>query len=121
MCELAKHCCASFPISNKRVSILFALVHNDIWDLSTIYNILGSRWFVSFIDDCTIASWIYFLKQKSDVSTIFPNFHKMVKTQLGVGIKKFRSNNAKDFFNQVLYPYFKKEGIIYESSYTSTK
>ena len=60
------------------------------------------------------------LKQKSNVSTIFSNFHKMVKTQFGVGIKKFRSNNAKDYFNQVLAPYFQKEGIIHESFCIST-
>ena len=33
VCELAKHRCATFPISNKRVSIPFVLVHNDIWIL----------------------------------------------------------------------------------------
>ena len=53
VCELAKHHHVSFPISNKRVSIPFALVHSDIWGPSTIPNILGSRRFVSFIDHCT--------------------------------------------------------------------
>ena len=54
------------------------------------------------------------------MSTVFPNFYKMVKTQFRVGIKKFRSDNAKDYFNQVLSPHFKKEGIIYKSSCIST-
>ena len=53
VCELAKHHRASFPISNKRVSSPFVLVHGDIWDPSTSPNILGSRWFVSFINDGT--------------------------------------------------------------------
>ena len=44
----------------------------------------------------------------------------MVKAHFGVGIKKFRSDNAKDYFNQVLSPYFKKEGIIHKSSCAST-
>ena len=30
VCELAKHRRVSFPISNKRVSIPFVLVHSDI-------------------------------------------------------------------------------------------
>ena len=44
----------------------------------------------------------------------------MVKTQFGVGIKKCGSNKVKDYFNQVLSPYFQKEGIIHESSCIST-
>ena len=40
----------------------------------------------------------------------------MVKNQFGVNIKRFRSNNARDYFNQVLTPYFQKEGIVHESS-----
>ena len=44
----------------------------------------------------------------------------MVKTQFGVGIKNFKSDNAKDYFNQVLSPYFKKGVIIYEFFCIST-
>ena len=64
ICELAKHLRASFIISNKRVSIPFALVHSDIWGPSTFLNISNSRWFVSFIDDCAQVSWIFLFKQK---------------------------------------------------------
>ena len=120
VCVLAKHRRASFSISNKKVSIPFALVHSDIWGLATISNISGSRWFISFMYDCTRITWVFLLKQTLDVSTLFPYFHKMVKTQFGVGIKKFRSDNANDYFNQVLSSYFQKEDIIHESSYVST-
>ena len=39
-----------------------------------------------------------------------------MKTQFDVRIKKFRFDNAKDYFNQILSPYFQKHGIIHESS-----
>ena len=39
------------------------------------------------------------MKNKSDVSHTVPNFFNMVKTQFGVRIKRFRSDNAQDFFN----------------------
>src|SRR5262249_16875264 len=89
---------------------------SDIWGPAHVSNISGSRWFVSFIDDCTRVTWIYLLKQKSDVSLIFPNFYNMMKTQFGVDIKKFRSDNAKDFFNHSLTTFFQTKGIIHESS-----
>jgi hypothetical protein len=60
------------------------------------------------------------LKHKSDVSTVLPNFCSMVKNQFGVNIKRFRSDYARDYFNQVLTPYFQKEGIVHESSCVNT-
>lgn len=85
------------------------MIHSDIWGPSTVPNISGSRRFVSFIDDCTRVSWIFLLKNKSDVNHVFPHFHAMVQNQFGTKIKKFRSDNARDYFNQVLSPFFQKE------------
>ena len=41
-CELEKHTRVSFPISNKRSSHPFHLIHSDIWGLSTIPNVSGA-------------------------------------------------------------------------------
>ena len=116
VCEYAKHTRVYFPISNKRSSSPFYLIHNDIWGPSPVPNVSGSRWFGSLIDDCTRVTWIFLLKQKSDVSSVLSNFHAMVQNQFGTKIKRFRFDNAKDYFNQVLSPFFQKEGIIHESS-----
>ena len=60
------------------------------------------------------------LKNKFDVSHIFPVFCTMVQNQFGTKIKKIRSNNARDCFNQILSQWFQKEGIIHESSCITT-
>ena len=86
-CEFAKHKRTSFLKSNTKTLNPFSLIHNDIWGPTTVPNISGAKWFVSFIDDCTRVSWVYLLKNKSDVSTIFPNFYNMIKTQFDVRIK----------------------------------
>lgn len=44
----------------------------------------------------------------------------MVQSQFGVQIKTFRSDNAREYFNQVLSPYFQKQGIIHNSSCVDT-
>lgn len=49
--DLAKHKSTSFQISNKRSTLPFSLIHSDIWGRSTIPNISGAHWFVSFIDE----------------------------------------------------------------------
>lgn len=58
VCELAKHTCVSFSISNKRSSQSFHLVHSDTWGPTTIPNTFGARRFVSLIDDCTWVAWL---------------------------------------------------------------
>lgn len=58
ICELTKRTRVSFPISNKRRSRPFNLIHNDIWGPSTLRNIFGACWFVSLIDDCTRVTWL---------------------------------------------------------------
>ena len=40
--------------------------------------------------------------------------------QFEVEIKRFWSNNVRDYFNKFLSPFFQKKGIIHESSYVST-
>ena len=82
----------------KRSPPPFTLIHSDIWDQSPIPNIIGARWFVSFIDDCIRTTWIYLLKNKSDVTSVVPIFYNLIKTQFSVVIKRVKSKNAKDYF-----------------------
>jgi len=116
VCEFAKHITMSFPLSNKKSDSPLSLIHSDIWGPSNVPNISGGRWFVIFVDDCTRVVWLYLLKTKSEVTQIFPSFYNMIQNQFGVGIKRCRSDNAKDFFNQSLSLFFQKKCIIYESS-----
>lgn len=44
----------------------------------------------------------------------------MIKNQFGVSIKGIRTDNARDYFNKILSPYFEKEGIIHQSSCVNT-
>ena len=72
--EFAKYMRSSFPISNTKTFVHFSLIHNDIWGPSTVPNVSGAKWFVSFIDDYTCVTWIYLMKNKYDVIMIFPDF-----------------------------------------------
>ena len=87
ICEFAKHKCVSFSPSNNKSLFPFHLMHSDVWGPSRVTNLSGARWFVTFIDDCTRVTWVFLMKQKSDVAHIFPTFHNMIKTQFGVRIK----------------------------------
>jgi len=100
--ELAKHKRSVFPLINKRSLVPFEFIHSDIWDPAPIRSLSGVRWFVTFIDDCTRVTWLFLLKSKSEVSIVLPTFLSMIKTQFSVQIKRFCSNNARDYFNHTL-------------------
>jgi len=120
ICEFTKHHRVSFPISDSRYVSPFTIIHSDIWGPYNIPNISKAKGFVTFIDDCTRMTWVYLLKRKSDVSHILPNFTNMIRNQFGVSIKGFRTDNGRDYFNQILSPYFEKEWIIHQSFCVNT-
>jgi hypothetical protein len=82
-----------FLLVSIKVMHLFVLVHTDLWGLSRVVSLFGYRWFVSFIDDFFRTTWIYLLKDKSDVFSMFHMFYKMVQTQFNATIKIVRSDN----------------------------
>ena len=119
-CIMAKHHWVSYPISSKFSSQPFNLIHSDIWGPSKIANHYGAKWFISFIDDCTHMCWVFLLKDKTAIGSVLPSFCKMIYTQFGTPIKKFRTDNARDYFNNHLHQSFQQEGIIHESSCIDT-
>ena len=42
------------------------LIHSEVSGPMPMTSINGSRYFLTFIDDCSRYCWIYFLKQKSE-------------------------------------------------------
>jgi hypothetical protein len=47
------------------------LVHTDAWGPTQVSSLGGSRYYVSFIDDATRKTWVYCIRQKSDVFDTF--------------------------------------------------
>lgn len=104
----------------KRLYVLFSLLHSDVWGRSNVTNVSKFCWFIVFIDDCTRASWVYVLKQKSDVSSVIQTFFYMIKNQFGVQPKWFRSDNTQDYFHQTLISFFQKR-VIFLCGNSTTK
>jgi len=56
VCQFAEHHQTTFIPNSNKSSKTFDLIHLDVWGLSSIPNISGEKWFVSFIDDCTVVT-----------------------------------------------------------------
>ena len=61
------------------------------------------------MDDYSRFTWVYLLKSKSDVNSIFPALCTLIHTQFGPNIKSVRSNNAPEL---AFSDYFCKKGIL---------
>ena len=56
------------------------------------------------------------MKTKSKVSQNILYFSNFVQQQFDTKVKGFRTDNARDFDNNVLKSFFSSEGIIHETS-----
>ena len=86
----------------------FDLIHIDIWGAFHISTIAGHKFFLTIADDCTRATWIYLLRAKSDVLTIFLDFYNFVFNQYNTTIKSVRSDNASEL---AFIDFFHSKGI----------
>ena len=69
-CHLAKQRRLSFPSHNNLSHSIFDLVYIDIWGPFHVPTSFGHRIFSHQVDDCSYATWVYLLRQKSDVLTV---------------------------------------------------
>lgn len=54
----------------------------------------GYKYFVTYIDDYSRTTWLYLLKSKSEVFTMFKEFSNIVSNQFNSKIKTLRSDNG---------------------------
>ncbi|KAL6325478.1 hypothetical protein AAG906_023323 [Vitis piasezkii] len=98
-CILAKSHRVSYPLSFNKSQMPFELIHSDVWGPSPKSTISGVRWFVIFVDDCTRMTWLYLMKNKDEVFSVFCSFHEMVKTQYSATIRILRSDNGGEYMH----------------------
>lgn len=120
VCQLSKHTRSSYPLQSYKSSHPFHMIHSDIWGPSRVNNIFGSRWFVTFIDDHTRLTWLFLMKEKSDIGRIFQTFHLMIQTQFSTKIQVFKTDNGREYFHSQLGSYLNSHGIIHISSCVET-
>ena len=81
ICPMAKLKQLPFPFNNKICACAFDLVHMDVWGPYSIPTLDGYKYFLTIVDDATQATWLFLMKSKSDVRTLFQSFNAMVVTQ----------------------------------------
>lgn len=73
---------------------LFDLVHSDVWQ-SPVLSVSGFKYYVLFTDDYARYTWIYPVRRKSEVLTLFRTFLAFIKITLVVLYNLFKVTRAK--------------------------
>lgn len=96
-CIAAKSHRVPYLVSHTKREKPFFLIHSDVWGPSNVITPYGNKWFIIFVDDCTRMTWLYLLKRKDEVFTVFKSFHVMIQTQYSTKIQTLRTDNGGEY------------------------
>jgi hypothetical protein len=100
-CILSKHPEEKFEKGKaRRASSSLDLVHNDLMGSFPHPSINKERYVITFVDDYSRYTWVYFLRQKSEVFEHLKEFKALVETQSGKKIKILCTDNGGDYINK---------------------
>ena len=78
-CIYGKQNQVSFPNKDTRAKGILELFHSDVFGPMSIPSLRGSRYYVSFINEFSRITCIYFLKKKLEVFERFLEFKALVE------------------------------------------
>lgn len=71
----------------------------------------GSSYYVTFIDDFSRYTWLYFLKHKDEVLPVFKNFKRLVEKEFAAYIACLRSDNGGEYVSTSFDDFLAYHGI----------
>lgn len=77
-CQRAKSHQLPYSKSNNTAYAPLEMIHSDVWGPAPI-SVGRHEYYVSFIDDYSRYTWIYLLRNRSDVFQVFLNFQNLVE------------------------------------------
>jgi Integrase core domain/GAG-pre-integrase domain len=115
-CEFGKLTKSSYVSSGHRSSCGFDLIHSDIWGPCSTNSMNGYRYSVTFIDCFPRVTWVYLMKNKSEVFDCFKDFHRSIQTQYGAVVKVLRSDSGTMYTNRIFREYLSAQGIHHQTT-----
>ena len=106
-----------FPTDGgKRSPQVLGLVHSNVCGKLNEKSLGGGQYFLTFIDDKTRYTWVYILKNKSEVFEKFLEWRAEVENVSGKRLKVLRTDNGGEYTSREFEAYLKKAGIRHEKT-----
>jgi len=116
-CTLGKMVAKPFePVGEVRATRRLQTVHSDVCGPITPQSTGGSKYFVTFTDEYSRATSVYFMTQKSQVIDKFREFEATVVGETGQRIGTLRTDNGTEYVNQDFTRYLQSRQINHETS-----
>ncbi|RVW66666.1 Retrovirus-related Pol polyprotein from transposon TNT 1-94 [Vitis vinifera] len=111
-CKLGKSKVLPFPHSASRASQCFDIIHSDVWGIAPIVPHAHYKYFVTFINDFSHFTWVYFLRAKAEVFSVFNRLLALIKTQFSASIKVLRYDSGGEYMSNEFQDFLQSKGII---------
>ena len=98
-------------MSTWRASQILQLVHADICGPITPISNSKKRYLISFIDDFSGKTWVYFLVEKSEAFITFKSYKNRVEKETGSSIRGLRTDRGGEFISQEFNNFCNESGI----------
>ena len=109
-CTLGKMKKQPFPISTSKTSRVLELIHSDLCGPIQVDSKGGSKYFLTFTDDYSRFSTVYFLHSKSQVLSYYKNYVALMENQSGQRLLKIRTDNGGEYTSKEFFEYCKAMG-----------
>eukprot|EP00253_Pinus_taeda_P033405 PITA_33405 len=87
------------------------IVHLDLCGPMSTLSFGGSHYVLTFIDDYTRKTWVFLLKQKSEVFECFRQYEALVEKQSGHYIKVLRTDRGGEYISNDFLRFCREHGI----------
>jgi hypothetical protein len=110
-CVIGKNVKKRFSSNNNRSKEILDLIHSDVCGPMPVKYIGGSLYYVIFIDDYSINTWLYLLKTKDEVFNKFQEFNAEIENLTNKKIKTLRIGNGGEYTSKEFVSFFKSAGV----------
>jgi hypothetical protein len=103
-----------------RATVFGGEIHSDLWGKAPVRS-RGGKWFwITFIDDKTRFTLIYFLATKDEAFDAYKKFEAWVYVQMGKVIKALNTDQGGEYTDSNFKDYLKSKGTIQKLSVHDT-
>lgn len=120
VCAMGKQYRQPFPSSTFRANQVLEKVHSDLCGPMRTRSIGGAFYILTFIDDYSRKTFVYFLKEKSQVLDAFMIFKTLMENQTEKRIKILRTDGGGEYTSKDFEHVCEKNGIKREMSNADT-
>ena len=113
--QLGKHHRNSFPVGRSwRASHPLELVHSDLCGPMHTTSIGDDRYFLTFIDDYSRKTWVFFFKEKTEVYEYFKSFKGLVERESGFPLKTLHTDRGGEYVSCEFEAFLKENDIRHQ-------